>query len=166
MKKLIIIATLMGSAQVLNAQPMASGKVSIVPSSIHSVINLLAHPSSEKKLQLIVTDHGPSTDVSPRYSVYLGFATLTEMSHITADFKITDQPISVLGARRLSAGHYELKALELGSKGDLVSAIYAIDATQLFLDERAAQKSCGEFCDLELQTKISVTRTEAAGPKH
>lgn len=158
-----VIATLIAfSAFAAQGETIKSSKETLSPSSIEQVYRLVSKDSpgsSLKKLQIVTTDHGMSTDVSPRYSVYLGLASLAEMGNIFADFKITDTAFRVLGAKRISAGHYEVVVQEYGEDGFLEKT-YAIDATQLFADEAKARKQCGgDFCDLTLESTLSVKTT-------
>jgi hypothetical protein len=144
-----------------------SQKVEINPSSIDQVFRLVDKNdpgTSHKKLQIVTTDHGMSTDLSPRYSVYLGYASLAEMGNISADFKITDQAMKVISATRLSAGVYEVRVKEfLDDEIGMLEMVYTIDATSLFSDEKKLREKCGgDFCDEDLKTKIWVTRTSTA----
>ncbi len=157
--KTFILTTLLSLNTFASAvEIIKSSKETIVPSSIESVISMI--PSQpDKKVQFVVTNHGMSTDVSPRFSVYLGYATLAEMGNINADFEITSQAFDFISATRKSAGHYVVKTKEYGDEG-MHNVTYEIDATQMFVDEKKTRKNCGgDFCDVSLETSISVKRT-------
>lgn len=162
MKKFFVSMLVLVAAVAVQAKTINSNKESISPSEIDQVIRLVDKNepgTSHKKLSIVVTDQGMSTDVSPRYTVYLAYASMAEMGNISVDFKITDQPFHFLGATRKAAGIYEVKAVEARETG-FVEVTYTIDATKMFADEKAERTKCGgDFCDLKLQTSVSVTET-------
>ncbi|MGZ3745440.1 MAG: hypothetical protein ACXVB1_06060 [Pseudobdellovibrionaceae bacterium] len=139
-----------------------SSNTSIAPSSIDQVIRLVDKEqagSSQKKLSIVVEDNGMSTDVSPRYTVYLGYANLSEMGSVTADFKINGNAIKFISAIRKAAGIYEVKVQEYREDG-MYEVIQEIDTTQMFSDEQKAIKTCGgDFCYRALETSVSVKET-------
>lgn len=159
MKKLLIsfllIVSNLSFALTINSQ-----KVEIAPSAIDRVIRLVDKADESfyyKKLSIIVKDLGLSTDVSPRYAVYLGYMGKSEMINIQADFLVTDKAMSFIGAERLEAGKYEVKFSEYRSEVGMVEVKRVIDATQLFIDEKKVIKACTDFCDEFLNTSIEVS---------
>ncbi|HEY8271775.1 MAG TPA: hypothetical protein VIG33_12865 [Pseudobdellovibrionaceae bacterium] len=159
MKASLLALLITLGALVSHAEIIKSSKVQIAPSTISAVISLIPGVN-DKKIQVVVADHGLSTDVSPRYTIYLGFAAFAERGNITADFKITEQPVEFLSATRKSAGHYTVKTREY-TDGGMVEATYEIDATKVFADEHKERNRCAsDFCDLDLETSISIKRTE------
>lgn len=157
--KTVFLATLILLSSVISqAEVIKSSQEKISPATIASVVSLIPG-QNDKKLQAVVIDRGMSTDVSPRYTVYLGFAAYAEMGNITADFKITDQAVEFLGAIRVSAGHYVLKTREYTDNG-MFEVAYEIDATRIFADEKKERSRCADaFCDLTLNTSVTVKRT-------
>ncbi|MES2803906.1 MAG: hypothetical protein V4654_15545 [Bdellovibrionota bacterium] len=153
---LVILTTIFAQAKIVNSEDL---KVSA--SSIDQVIRLVDKDdpgSSHKKLSIIVEDHGMSTDVSPRYTISLGYASMAEMGNITADFKITDQAYKFISAKRKGAGIYEVKTKEYRDADGMYDVTLTIDATKMFVDEKEQRKACGDnFCDLVLKTSISVS---------
>lgn len=147
------------------AETLTTTQESIAPSSIDQEIRLVDKNdtgSSHKKVSIIVTDSGMSTDVSPRYTIYLGYASFAEMGNIAANFKVTDQAFKFLTASRKAPGIYEIKFVEYRADG--VAGFYEvtqmIDATKMFADENKLRNSCGDdFCDHTLNTTISVSET-------
>jgi hypothetical protein len=163
MKKMILNTIVLLAATVSQATTIKSEKLEVTPSSVDKIFRLVDKPdpgSSHKKLQILVTDHGMSTDVSPRHSIYLGYQSNAEMGNIAADFKISDQFLTVSSAKRLSGGIYEVTGEKLNS-GDgpfIQKVIIRIDATKMFSDENALRKNCGDdFCDRDLETSVEVT---------
>lgn len=162
MKKLIVssLVLLMSSAAFAKSVYPSSPKIS--PSSIDTVYRLVDKPnpgSSHKKLSIITTDGGMSTDVSPRYSIYLGYASMAEMGNIQADFKITDKAFQIIGAKRLDSGIYEVQYLEYRDEG-MLKVTQVIDATAMFSEENRQRKACGsDFCDIRLSKPVEVTET-------
>lgn len=142
------------------ANVVSSTKVQLKASEIDQVIRLVDKEepgSSHKKLSIIITDSGLSTDVSPRYSIYLGYASLAEMGNISADFKIDDQAYKVLSAKRISAGIYEVITQEYREDG-FYQITRTIDATKMFSDEKKTREKCGQdFCNEELKTEVKIT---------
>lgn len=167
MKNLIVSTLILLTSLLAQAMTVSSGKESIAPSDIDQVIRLVDKydPSAtvaHKKLSIVVADSGMSSDVSPRYTVYLSYVSLSETGNIKADFKITDQPIQFLDATRKSAGIYEVIVNEARGSQGFVQVTYTIDARKMFSDEAKARKKCGDdFCDLTLQTTVSVTEKVA-----
>lgn len=162
MKNLLIAAVVTLATLATQAKSIQSEKLNIAPSSIDQVIRLVNKDnpgSSHKKLSIIVTDGGMSTDVSPRYSIYLGYASMAEMGNISAEFKISDQAYKFVSASRKSAGVYEVKTVEYREDG-MYNVTTTIDATKMFSDENKARTACGDgFCDLELKSSVSVTES-------
>lgn len=144
------------------AVTVPSSDVQLSAAQIDKVVRLVDKKNpgeSHKKLQIIVIDNGMSTDVSPRYAVYLGYASLGEMGNIGAEFKINDQALEFLSASRKAAGIYEFKTTEYRDNG-LYEVTQEIDATKMFADEKQMRKNCGgDFCDGKLKTSITVTTT-------
>lgn len=164
MKNLVlaIACSLMLPAFATAAVTVPSSDVQLAPSQIEKVIRLVDKKTpgqSHKKLQVVVIDNGMSTDVSPRYTVYLGYASLAEMGNMSVDFKINDQALEFLSASRKSAGIYEIKTTEYRDNG-LYEVTQVVDATKMFADENKMRKNCGsDFCDEKLNTSVSVTTT-------
>lgn len=144
------------------AKTVKSTHENIIPSSIDQKITLVDKNEagvSHKKVSFIVTDHGMSTDVSPRYSIYLGYASLSEMGNIFVDFKISDKVLAFKSATRQAAGIYKIKFNTLSADDyGLIEVTQTIDATKIFSDELKARKACGgDFCDQDLKTSVEIT---------
>jgi chromosome condensin MukBEF MukE localization factor len=158
----IVLLTTIAHAKTVQSDLKPTAKT-IAASDIEQVIRLVDKKedgSSHKKLQIVVTDAGMSTDVSPRYTVRLGYASLAEMGNISADFKISDQAFQFVSATRKAPGIYEVKTIEYRDEDGMVDVTHTINATKMFVDEREARKACGDdFCDKELKTSIEVTET-------
>lgn len=143
------------------AKTITSSDEKISAAAIDKVIRLVdkdSPGSSQKKVSIVVEDHGMSTDVSPRYTAYLGFASLAEMGNISADFKITDQIYKFTSALRKSAGIYEIKFTEYRDEVGMIEVTQTIDTTKMFSDEQKMRVQCDTgFCDGELKTSVSVS---------
>lgn len=146
------------------AEVIPSTLEKIAPDSVDQLIKLVNKDepgSSQKKVSIVVTDGGMSTDVSPRYSVYLGLSSLAEMGNLSATVKITDQAFQFLSATRKGPGQYEVKTIEYRAEG-LVEVTKQINANQMFADERRDRAACdvGDgFCDGTISTSVTVTET-------
>lgn len=162
MKKIILTSLIVLFAVITQAASIKSEKLLVSPSEIHQVIRLVDKNqpgSSQKKLNIVLTDNGHSTDVSPRYQIYLGYASLAEMGNIFVDFKISDQALQFVSAERISAGIYEVKTVEYRDEG-MFNVTHKIDATKMFSDEKKFRDSCvSDFCDGTLETTVDVTET-------
>ncbi len=161
MKKMILSMLFLVYSFSAQAYEVSSQKHSISPASIDKAITLVDKSGSpqHKKVNVIVTDSGMSTDVSPRYTVYLGFASMAEMGNISASFKVNDQASKFISASRKSAGIYEVKTIEVRDEG-MYEVTQMIDAVKMFSDEQKLRKNCGDdFCDHELKTKIIISET-------
>ncbi|WP_347357987.1 hypothetical protein [Bdellovibrio sp.] len=158
-KAVILSLSLLLSANAF-AKSVSSESLQIAPSSIDQVVRLVDKKdpgSSAKKVSIVVEDHGLSTDVSPRYTVYLGYASLAEMGNISADFKIDDQVFEFKSATRKAAGIYEIKVVGFTADGALTDITHTVDTNQMFIDERKARTACGgDFCDQTLKTSVEV----------
>ncbi len=163
MKKLIVSSLVMLMSASVFAKTVSSSKLQVEPSSIDQVIRLVdKHEpgSSHKKLSVVIEDRGMSTDVSPRYSIYLGYASLAEMGNISADFKINENAYKFLSATRKAPGIYEVKVVEYRDEDGMVEVTQTIDATKMFSDEQKLRKQCdGDFCDQTLKTTVEVKET-------
>ena len=167
MNKMLFISLAIFFSVVSQAKKIQSEQLNLSPSSIDKTIRLVDKNepgSSHKKLSIIVTDNGMSTDVSPRYQIYLGYASLAEMGNITVDFKISEDAYQFVSASRKSAGIYEVKTVEYRGDG-FYDVTLTIDATKVFSDERSLRQSCGDdFCDQMLKSTIKVTETSQKQP--
>jgi hypothetical protein len=163
MKKLIVSSLVMLMSASAFAKTVSSSEVKLNPSSVDQVIRLVDKNepgSSHKKLSIIVEDRGMSTDVSPRYSVSLGYASLAEMGNISADFKINENAYQFLSATRKAPGIYEVRVVEYRDEDGMVEVTQTIDATKMFSDEQKLRKQCGgDFCDQTLKTSVDVKET-------
>ena len=162
MKTLVLVTALLLGSLSAQAKNIAATKQSVTPASIDKLIVLADQKepgSSHKKISLVVTDHGMSTDVSPRYTVYLGLASMAEMGNITADFRINKNVYEFISATVKSAGVYEIKVLEYRDEG-MFEVTQTIDAKKMLTDEQALRNRCGsDFCDSTLKTSVSVSET-------
>lgn len=160
MKNLILIAALTLSATLSQARIVNSTETQIAPANVDSVINLVNKidaGSSQKKLNIVVTDSGMSTDVSPRYTVYLGYASMAEMGNISSTFEITNQGYGPVRAERKAAGIYTVIVTQFIDQVGLAEVTYEVNATQMFVDENKMRNACGgDFCDGNLKSTISV----------
>lgn len=162
MTRLLVSIALVFSSFSVSAKTLVSNsKLQIEPAKIDQVIRLADKQeagSNHKKVSIVVSDNGLSTDVSPRYTVYLGFASLAEMGNISANFKVNDNAYQFVSAQRKAAGIYEVKVIEYRSEVGMVEVTQTIDATRMFIDEQKARKTCGsDFCDQVLNTSVEVT---------
>lgn len=160
MKHMLLSALVILSATFASAKAVNSTEVQVSASNIDQVIRLVDKNepgSSHKKLSIVVEDRGMSTDVSPRYTISLGYASMAEMGNITASFQISDQAFQFISASRKSAGIYEVKTVEYRDDG-MYDVITTIDATQMFVDEKEQRKACADdFCDQALKTSIVIS---------
>lgn len=159
MKKMILTSIVLLTATFAQASSIKSEKLSIAPSSIDKTFRLVDKNGDEgqKKLSIIVADKGMSTDVSPRYSVYLGYQSNAEMGNLSADFLITDEAMSVESAKRVSAGIYQVVVDRYRDGLYSEKVTLTIDATKMFADENKKREACGgDFCDGEILTSIEV----------
>lgn len=163
MKKLVVSSLVMLTSASVFAKTVSSSQNQVKPSSIDQVIRLvdkIEQGSSQKKLSVVVEDAGMSTDVSPRYSVYLAYASLAEMGNISADFKINKNAYKFLSATRKSPGIYEIKVIEYRDQDGMVEVTQTIDASKIFSDEKKIRSQCGtDFCEQTLKTTVEVTET-------
>lgn len=161
MKKMVLMMACVVLPLVTSAATtVPSSKVQLSPSSIDKVVRLVDKKeadSSYKKVQILVTDRGMSTGVSPRYSVYLAYSSLAEMGNIFADVVINENAIEFLSASRKAPGIYEVKVTEYHD-GEMYEVTQEINATAIFVDEEKKRKECGDdFCDGALKTSVSIT---------
>ncbi|MGE3974295.1 MAG: hypothetical protein AB7F59_07220 [Bdellovibrionales bacterium] len=161
MKVILSVLLIMASFSAQAAE-ISSSQITISPASVDKTIRLIDQQSpgsSHKKISIIVRDSGMSTDVSPRYTVYLGFASMAEMGNVTANFQVTDKAFHFLSATTRSTSIFTVKTVEYRDDG-MYEITQTIDATKMLADEQTLRTNCGEdFCDKELSTAISVTET-------
>lgn len=159
MKTTILILTMLLSS-VSYAHTIPSKKLAVAPSEIDKVIFVETKKvpgSSHEKVSIVVTDNGMSTDVSPRYHIYLGYASLAEMGNLSADFKVSDQAYQFISARKISSSIYEVKTVEYRDDG-MYNVTLTINATKVFSDEKETRKNCNSaFCEQPIKSTIEVT---------
>ncbi len=159
MKKILISVVLLAST-ISQAKIVKSTEAQINPANIDTVIRLVDKNepgSSQKKLSIVVTDSGMSTDVSPRYTVYLGYASMAEMGNLTSTFEITNLGYGPVKAERKAAGIYTVVVTQILDQVGFAEVTYEVNATQMFIDENKMRDACGgDFCDGTLKSQISV----------
>ena len=165
MKNVLVSALVVLAATVAQAKVVHSKEVAVSPSSVEKVVTLVnktTEDGGKVKLQVVVTDNGMSTDVSPRHSVYLGYANLAEMGNITAEFEVTEATWEFISATRTAPGIYEVKTVELGDEG-MVEVTHTVDASKVFADEKALRNKCATegdgFCHEVLKSTVTVLKT-------
>lgn len=162
MKKSVVSSIVFLMSLSAMAKVVPSSKQRVDPAHIDQMIRLVDKKeigSSHKKLSIIVTDGGMSTDVSPRFTVYLGYASMAEMGNLTSTFKINDNAFQFVSASRKAAGIYEVKVIEYRDDVGLVEVTQTIDATKLFSDEKKIRNPCDGFCDQEFKSSVEVQET-------
>lgn len=156
----LLLAIFIAFSISVQAKTFASTTESVSVAQVDQVIQLVNKRdpgSSQKKVSILVVDHGMSSDVSPRYSIYLGFASLAEMGNFSTQVKVTNQAFQFISASRKSAGVYEIKAVEYRDQDGLVEVTHLIDANQMFLDEQRLRKQCVEhFCDEYFKSSVFI----------
>ena len=159
MKNILISVVLLVST-ISQAKIVKSTEAQINPANIDTVIRLVDKNepgSSQKKLSIVVTDSGMSTDVSPRYTVYLGYASMAEMGNLTSTFEITNLGYGPVKAERKAAGIYTVVVTQILDQVGFAEVTYEVNATQMFIDENKMRAACGgDFCDGVLKSQISV----------
>jgi len=160
MKKSIIVLFSLNLAGTVQAREVKSNpQLTLRPSEISAVIplvNKVDDTGLQKRLQIVVQDQGMSTDVSPRYKVFLSYASLAEMGNLTADFELSANVFEFLSATRTAPGLYTIKFKELRN-GKMLEVTQEVNALQLFIKEKETRTNCGDnFCDLTIKSKILV----------
>jgi hypothetical protein len=113
-----------------------------------------------RRVQVVVTDNGLSTDVSPRNAIYLTFASLAEMGNFHATFKLNDRTMKVLSVKKVNPGIYQIKTVDYSDELGLVEVVQTIDSTDMFIQERALRINCGQnFCGGTVNSTIKVSKT-------
>jgi len=173
-KKLIIVAisliALSASAQ--TAQNLNNTSVSEESSKLNLakvVSSTLLGKSKDsilKQVRLIEYHTGGSTDVSPRIALYLTFYNSQEMMDTNTVFKLGDF-YKLLGTKRLSAGIYQVKVLDLLENQDggqsFYEVTYEINTYSIFSDDRSLPFS--EFDDVYFQSSIKSKVTSITKAK-
>jgi hypothetical protein len=162
MKKLFVVALLASLSVVAQTKKISSSSEALRPSMIEKVIQLVNTKSepTQKKVTVVVEELGKSTDVSPRYKIYLGYASYAEMGNMTTEFKLSGNAMEFISAKRTAPGIYEVKFTELRQGDEFIEEFeitQSINTTQVFSDENKARKNCGSsFCDLDLKSSILI----------
>lgn len=163
MKTLALASLLIFSSLVAQGRTLPSDStLSVQTSTIDQTIRLFSKDrpgSSLEKVSVVVTDGGMSTDVSPRYKVYLTYQSYAEMGNITTSFLISDKAFRFLSATRSGPGTYVIKTVVYDDRG-FVEVTQTINAAQMLRDEAKLRESCGrDFCDVDLKTSIEIKET-------
>lgn len=158
MKNLVyaLIFTLSTTAQ---AQVIGSKPERINPAVIDQVIRLVnkSENGSEKRVQVISTNNGMSTDLSPRGSAYLTYSSTAEMGNIFAVFEITNEVYGDISAIRTAPGIYQVTVLQFRDQIGYARVTYEVNSVQMFIDENNMRKKCGgDFCDGNLKSTITI----------
>jgi hypothetical protein len=164
MNKLTLFAAALLMTVVANAKPVAPTNEQISPAQVDKTIRLSETDNQgiTKKLSIVVTDHGKSTDVSPRYSVYLSYNSMAEMGNISGAYLITHKAYSDVSAKRIAPGLYEVKYTEYRDELGMVDVTATINAEEAFIEDKNKRANCGDdFCDGSLTVSIKVTESVA-----
>lgn len=159
MNKLTLFAAALLMTVTANAKSVAPTNDKISPAQIDKTIRLAETDNQgiTKKLSLIVLDHGKSTDVSPRYSVYLGYNSMAEMGNISGAYLITNKAYSDVSAKRVAPGIYEVKYTEYRDEAGMVNVTSTVHAEEAFIEEKEMRNKCDDdFCDGNLTARIQV----------
>ncbi|WP_413287933.1 hypothetical protein [Bdellovibrio sp. HCB337] len=162
MNKFVLFTTALMMTVAAHAKSVAPTKEKISPATIDQTIRLADSDDNvvKKKISIVVVDHGLSTDVSPRYSVYLGYNSMAEMGNLSAAYLITNQAYSNVKAKRTSAGIYEVSYTEYREEQGMVTVTQRIDATAAFSADKKQRANCNEgFCDGYIKADISLTES-------
>lgn len=158
--KTILFSALVIFGSALHAVEVSSSEVTLTPSTVSEVqhFTLPSEDGTSQRLSIITTEDGMSTDVYPRYAIYLGYASYAEMGNISTNFSI-GRFVEVTSVRQKSAGIFEIKALRITEEG-MPRVTLTVDARQVLADEKKLRESCNDdFCDKDLDSKINVTET-------
>jgi hypothetical protein len=113
---------------------------------IDKVVNLVDRP--DIKVNVVVVDHGGSTDVSPTQSLHFTLYSKGEMFSTDATYNL-GSIFSMESARRVSGGIYEVRVVDADLKTSTlrINAINAINAIK--------NVNCGDEFDCAASTRFS-----------
>lgn len=96
---------------------------------------------SDLRVSLLVVDHGPATDVSPRYGLHLAMFNVIEEYGIAWSLTPIASVWRFHGARRVEAGRYEIDADLVSEGADCLAPRYILrlDARSLSAAVRHAE---------------------------
>ncbi|WP_413557257.1 hypothetical protein [Bdellovibrio sp. HCB209] len=160
MKTIGLFAVIMSAAMTVQAKQVAPTSSKISPATIDQAIRLAEATSKEgvtKKITIVTTDNGKSTDVSPRYTVYLGYNSMAEMGNISAAYLIAEDAYSNVTAKRLAPGIYQVQYKAYRDEAGMVNVTKVIDANEAFINDNEIRKACADdFCDGTIKAAVDV----------
>ncbi|WP_413584348.1 hypothetical protein [Bdellovibrio sp. HCB274] len=162
MKKIVMFAIALSAAVTSHAAPLAPTKAQISPDDIDQAIRLSAtrRDSALRKITVVVTDSGSSTDVSPRHTIYFTYNSFAEMGNMRATYLVAEDAFADVQATRVSAGIYEVSYIAYRAEQGMVKVTKTIDATEAFIEDKAKRDACGyDFCDAAIEAAIDMKET-------
>ena len=125
---------------------------------------------SQLRVSALTIDGGPSTDVSPRFNLYLSmYNYIQEFATATSLHKI-DYLNRFISVKRIKAGIYEARYVAINLEGQYGNCFYpeikaTIDARELSATVRKAKRA-RFFSDVHYTDPIYVTKTVTGCSKH
>ncbi|WP_413574714.1 hypothetical protein ACLVWU_10835 [Bdellovibrio sp. HCB290] len=162
MKKFVMFAIVLATAVTSNAAPLAPTNSQIYPERVDQAIRLTQSRTEGvlRKVTIVTTDNGMSTDVSPRHSIYLTYNSFAEMGNLSAAYLITDEALSDVQAKRIEAGIYEVSYMAYREEKGMVMVTKTINAIEAFIADKDQREACGiDFCDGDIKASIDVKET-------
>lgn len=152
MKTLALVTLFLSITTQAQALTIESAKTSVEIARVVEIKNLVSKPNLQ--VNIVVQDHGGSTDMSPTQTVYFTLYSKGEMFSTDAAFKIADI-FSLKSARRVSGGIYEIVAVTYNDNG-LNDTTFTINA-QKAVTEIQRVDCGGDFdCDASNNFKTSI----------
>jgi len=118
---------------------------------------------SQLRISSLLVDGGPSTDVSPRYVLYLSMHNYIEEFAIATSLHRIDYVQAFQSAQRSKAGIYEFRYVGINLDGAFGDCFFpriksTVDARELSVQVRKGKKT-KFFEDASYTTPIHITRT-------
>ncbi|MBY0416236.1 MAG: hypothetical protein K2Q18_18830 [Bdellovibrionales bacterium] len=152
MKNLIITAVVLFSSLGLMAKEVPSSKNNVNVARVVEIVKLVN--KSDIQVNVVVSDIGGSTDVSPTQLLFFNIYSKGEIFSTDASFAIG--PIySLVSAKRLSGGVYELQIVGANAETTMPEdQTLIVDAQKAIVSLKAIR--CEEF-DCEASTNFEST---------
>ncbi|WP_413581762.1 hypothetical protein [Bdellovibrio sp. HCB288] len=162
MKKIVMFLIALSTAAISHAAPLAPTEDKITPDFVDQAIRLAdtQKDSVRRKVTVVVTDLGLSTDMSPRSTVYLTYNSNAEMGNLSASFLVANDVFHGLEAKRVAPGIFEISYVTYRDEGGMLKVTKTIDATELYVQDHKMRNACGnDFCDGQINASIDVKET-------
>jgi len=148
----LLLMSFVSHAKTIHSLPEQNSKVDVF--RVRKTVVLGKNLNKDITINAVEIYLGQSTDVSPKYRLYLTYFNGGEMNNTKTAFDL-GYFLKLKSYERLKPGMYQISATRLSDKGFPQDVLITIDTSQVFVDDRNLHLS--DFEDPYFLSTIQVT---------